>query len=623
MKSVPFHIKILGSFLTLLAAVLAASLVLVNRDQTREAEADIAQHLRVTRDVFYSVLERREKQLAAALSILGEDFAFKRALATRDPDTIASAAVTLQGRVGADILMIADETGTTYADTSGVFEPGRSAADFPLIAKALDEEAGTAIQVLNGVPCQLAAVPVYAPDLIGLLMAGFRIDDHTASEIKRLTLSELSFETSGAIFASTLPPEDRAVLQETAPGLTPEQTHVIGPPGRRQVVLPFRPSPHVAAFIQRPWDQALEPVRLLREKLLLIGFSGFALFLLAGFLIAGGVTTPLRVLAAATRRLGEGDYGVRVDVRQRDEIGQLGDAFNRMVEGLQEREKIRSVLRKAVSKEIADELLKRGQINLGGEERGVTVLFSDIRGFTTISEKLPPGELVSQLNEYFIAMAKAIERHGGVIDKYIGDAIMALFGAPLATPADAGNALRAALAMTEALGRLNGDRAARGLPPWENGVGVNTGRAVAGTMGSEDRWSYTVIGDAVNLASRLEGLTKHYGARVLASEAARAAAGDGFLFRSLDLVRVKGRSEPVPVYELLGERASPPAWLAPFEDGVRAYRSRDFAAARSRFKDVLGLKPDDPPALLYQARLEALPSSLPPDWDPAHTMTEK
>ena len=624
MTFIPFRLKILGSFLALLGAVLGVSLVIVSRSQTRQTESSVKAQLETTRTVFSSILDRREEQLAAALRLLGGDFAFKQAVSTRDPATIESAALNLRERIGADDLWVADDEGRLFADTSHLMKPGESVAGLPAAAQALAGAPGASIIPLHGRVYQLAAVPLNAPDLIGILVAGFALDDRAAAELKRMTRTDVSFGSESGLFASTEDPRGRRMLEEARDRLAGHEPSLIGPAGQRRLVLAASVAPRVTAYLERNWDEALEPLRELQRLLGVIGLAGFALAALAGYLIAEGVTASVGQLVQATRRLVQGDYAARVEIRQRDEIGQLGQAFNRMVEGLQEREKIRSVLRKAVSKEIADELLKRGQINLGGEEKSVTVLFSDIRGFTTISEGLAPAELVAQLNAYFTKMAKAVEASRGVIDKYIGDAIMALFGAPLETAEDAVHAQRAALAMVAALDELNAERSRRGLPPWRNGIGLNTGRAVAGTLGSEDRWSYTVIGDAVNLSSRLEGLTKHYGVRILVSQATRDAGAGNFIYRALDLVRVKGKNEPVEVFELLGEGVPRPAWLDPFEAGVRAYRGRSFPAAQKAFEDVLRARPDDGPARGYLERLKPLLGGPVPDaWDPAHTMLEK
>ena len=502
--------KILGAFLALFFAVLGTTLLIVDWSQMREVEAGIRRNLEVTRGTYEALLQRSERQMAAAIRLTAGNYGFQRAVAiTRDPATIESAALSVRDQVGVDAVWVTDESGSLYADTSGHLQPGASVAEMPMIASALDEEPASAIQLLGGSLWQIAAVPILAPDLIGVLAAGFRIEDRTVEELKRITRSDVSFVAAGRLFASTLEAADRAVLEAEVASVSDGEMRIIGPRGRRQLVLGVTAAPGVLIFIQRSWDEALAPLRRQEERLFAVGIAGAALTALAGFLISGGVTGSVRKLVAATRRLVEGDYGVRVEIAQRDEIGQLGRAFNDMVSGLQEREKIRSVLQKTVSREIADELLREGSIDLGGAERPVTVLFSDVRDFTRISEGLAPADLVSQLNAYLTCMSAAIESEHGVIDKFVGDAIMALFGVPVSRGTDASDALRAAQRMVAAMDEHNRHRAALGLTPWANGIGVHGGDVVAGTIGSHDRWSYTVIGDAVNLASRLEGLTKH------------------------------------------------------------------------------------------------------------------
>jgi adenylate cyclase len=222
-----------------------------------------------------------------------------------------------------------------------------------------------------------------------------------------------------------------------------------------------------------------------------------------------------------------------------------------MARGLAERDRVRDLLDKNVSPEVAAQLLRDGAA-LGGEEREVTILFADIRGFTMLSEKLPPQHLVKLLNRYFNRMSAAIEAQGGIIDKFIGDAIMALFGAPVSQSDAADRALAAGLAMERALAELNRELAAEGIAPIEIGIGVNSARVVAGNIGSQRRLNYSVIGDGVNVASRLQSLTRvpQYGATLITSAATLAAvrAPDKFSTRPLGPVIVKGRAEAVEIF---------------------------------------------------------------------------
>jgi adenylate cyclase len=624
----PFRYKILGAFLVLFSAVLISSLSLVSARQRSEAHAGIVDQLRTTQKVFDTLLGQRKAELQLALRILSSDHAFKQAVAKNDPGTTDSAARNIQSRIKADGVWVTDDDAVLTADTVGIRVIGESLEGVKIIEDALEEEPGFEVMLLADRIYQVAATPLLAPDVIGVLLAGFEIDDRFARRLAKVTASDFSFVAGGKIFASTLAEDARAALEKNLGTVPSGRAGFIDAGGQRWIVLRIPVSNKVKnkvdAYVQRSWTKALEPLEELRQLLGLIGAAGLVLTALLGFLIASGVTRSMEKLAAATESLVSGNYDVRVEIAQRDEIGKLGKAFNRMIVGLKEKEKMRSVLNKAVSKEIAEELLKRGELKLGGEERTVTVLFSDIRGFTTISEQLEPQELVTQLNDYFKRMGRAVEENQGVIDKYVGDAIMALFGAPVDSAEDADHGLRAALAMTSALEELNSDRSNKGLDSWNMGVGLNTGVAVAGNMGSENRSSYTAIGDSVNLASRLEGLTKYYQVKIIASRSVRESAGKSFHWRPLDLVRVKGKDEPVEIFELLGEGGEAEAWLAPFSAGIAAYRTRDFKSAQASFRAVLDQRPEDGPAKMYLSRLEPLlASGAGEDWDPAHTMLEK
>ncbi len=310
-------------------------------------------------------------------------------------------------------------------------------------------------------------------------------------------------------------------------------------------------------MLQRPLDEELKPFLRLRAALFLIFGLGLLASVAGGALIARTVTRPVHVLLDGVRRVGAGDYGHVVQVASGDEIGELAAAFNETTKGLAERDRVRSPLRKVVSPEIDEELLRR-DLQLVGEEREVSVLFSDIRDCTSLSERLSPHVVLEILNLYLTRMGATVERNGGVVDKYIGDSVMALFGAPVRHEDDADRAVRAALEMLRELAALNSELRGRGLPELEIGIGINTARVVAGNMGSSSRLNYTVIGDGVNLASRLEGLTKEksYGTRIIISEATLKSAKGRYRTRALGPAMVKDKSEPANIYTLeTGEKA--------------------------------------------------------------------
>jgi len=269
------------------------------------------------------------------------------------------------------------------------------------------------------------------------------------------------------------------------------------------------------------------------------------------------------------------------------------------------------------------------KLRLGGERVPLTIFFSDIRGFTTISEKLAPEVLSELLNEYLGAMTDVVFRHQGVLDKYIGDAVMAFWGAPIRASDHALRCCRAAMEMLDELAALRERWKPRGLPPIEIGVGVNTGEAVVGNFGSAQRFSYTAMGDDVNLASRLEGLNKQFGTTALVSDATRQAIGEEFVCREIDRVRVKGKAEAVAIHELLCRRTDARAdaerrRAAAWESALAAYRRRDFATAIAGLEALLVERPDDRAVPIFLARCRVLRDAPPgARWDAVYEATEK
>lgn len=267
-----------------------------------------------------------------------------------------------------------------------------------------------------------------------------------------------------------------------------------------------------------------------------------------------------------------------------------------------------------VSADLVAQIMKNpDSLKLGGEKREISILFSDIRGFTTLSEQLSPEALVQVLNEYLNPMTMIVLEEKGTLDKYIGDAIMAIYNAPLDVTGHAGHACRSALKMIEKLGELNRSFSERGIHTIDIGIGINSGDAVVGNMGASMRFDYTAIGDNVNLASRLEGLNKMYGTHIIVSESTKLLAGEGFCFREIDLVAVKGKLQPVPIYELLVDDDS--ELLDLFCEALRMHRNREFADALCLF-DGLSTSHQDTVAALYAERCREFIAEPPPlEWN--------
>ena len=259
---------------------------------------------------------------------------------------------------------------------------------------------------------------------------------------------------------------------------------------------------------------------------------------------------PIKKLQESSKTLGMGNLDHRVNIRRNDELGDLGSAFNEMAEGLSEREKIRETFGKYVTPQIRDEILS-GRIPFDGERRMATLLFSDLRDFTPYVEVNSPEEVIKGLRAYFTAMENAIRLNNGLVLQYVGDEIEAVFGVPIWDEDHAQKGITAALEMRASLEELNRIRRAEGFAPFKHGIGIHTGEVLAGNTGSEDRLSYTLIGDTVNLTSRLQGLTKKFKCDIIVSEETVRRITGSFNLKKQSPQMVKGYSRPITVYEVI------------------------------------------------------------------------
>jgi len=274
-----------------------------------------------------------------------------------------------------------------------------------------------------------------------------------------------------------------------------------------------------------------------------LGSGALAVALVLSVAISHGLASPIRQLVAGTREVQRGNFQVRVPVRSGDEVGQLAVSFNEMTEGLAQKERYRTVLNMVADEKVAQRLIA-GELTLGGELRQISVLFCDIRGFTARTQNMPPGEVIEMLNEHMTALTRVVKEHHGVLDKFVGDLLMAIFGAPVSHGDDTLNAARCALNLVRVREGLNQTSRHK----LEIGTGVATGTVVAGCMGSADRLNYTVLGDRVNLGSRL--CDKARAGEVLIDEATKQRLGDAIIFEATGEIQLKGFSAPVPAYRL-------------------------------------------------------------------------
>ncbi len=560
-----FSTRLLVLVLGLLAAALLATYLLVTRANRANAIAHIEDRLAGDIGVFRTSIEFRKRFLAEGAKVVSRDWPIRTLYLQEQLDlkTLRTTLESYAARLNAPLFAAFDEEGELLTDADDRLTD-EHCGPFRYLIRLADEngwEQNSDFAYLNEKLHVLIVVPLYAPEpnVIGWFGIAFPIDNEFARNLKQTTRAEVTFtsgltEDSKRVLATTLTPEMARWVADQAPAeLKAGGEAMVSNLGAERYVTLYAPLELLAEdpariTLQRPLEAELAPARRLEKTILIISLAALIVASLVAMAVARGVSRPVRQLAGHTRKVAGGDYSVRLDLRREDELGELATAFNQMTSGLAERDRVRDLLGKVVSPEVASQLLTSG-VKLGGEEREVTILFSDLRDFTGLGEKMPPAELLALLNRYLDRMSSIVEKHGGVIDKYIGDAIMALFGAPVAAPDSAARAIAAAREMADALAGLNRELAAEHRPPLAFGIGINTARVVAGNMGSKTRLNYTVIGDGVNLAARLEALTKEPAHRttIIASEATARAAGLHDQLRPLGRVTVKGKAASVNI----------------------------------------------------------------------------
>ncbi len=481
-----------------------------------------------------------------------------------------------------------------------------------------------------------ASTGIGAPERVGVVVSA--IHDFPLGELARHSAVEVVFIDREEPIASTLPmralPEDAAKRRANSAakwlaGRPADELRTVELDGVSHYARPLdfpnlvEGPVRAGLFLSREREQAA----IASAKRALFVTSGvlLALGLLGAIFLSRGLSGPVRALAEASRAVAGGRLDTRVEIRSRDELGALAVEFNQMVQGLRERERAAAALGKYLSPEMAAELLARGdRLELHGEKRPLTILFSDIAGFTSLAERLEPERIVALLNRYFDRMVDILHAQSAYVDKFEGDAIMAFWGAPIPSENHAVKGCLAALKMREAADALAAEWRGQGLPELVVRYGLNTGPVVVGNLGSSRKVNYTAIGDDVNLASRLEGANKEYGTRILIGEATYAQAKDAIEVREIDLLRVKGKSEAVRVYEVLAEKGRLSPELAErcrrHAEALSLYRSKRFADALAIFDEW----PDDGASRTFAQRCRSfLESPPPPDWDGTFDMKSK
>jgi len=459
------------------------------------------------------------------------------------------------------------------------------------------------------------------------------------------SFGSLEMSTSDPLF---YPDEIEALLEILAGEIQGLQTAVIGGESRIFQSFYFEPFGWHILITEKEQVFYIDANIIRTQTFITLGISSIAAILLL-ILITSGLTKPLgRIVQAMNGVIETADLSSRVDVEYRDETGVVAQTFNKMTEELdraygqikryafdavlagKKEERIRHIFQKYVPNNVIEKFFASPEKMLVGDNRKLSILFSDIRSFTTISEGLAPDDLVHSLNRYFTGQVDVIYSRNGIVDKYIGDAIMAFWGAPEKQENDALQSVLSGLEMIESVKQFNENQRRLGKCEFQIGIGLNYGEVTVGNIGSERKMDYTVIGDAVNLASRMEGLTKTYQADILISESLfeelrKTSPNSGLRIRLLDTVAVKGKTKGVKIFTVKKtlSPAEEKAWPV-HNQGMKLYYSRAFSEAAEKFKEALGFLPGDFNAdNLYNRCLEYVSSPPPNDWNGVEVMKNK
>ena len=633
--------RIIKFFVGLLVVVQMAGFFSIRYAIEQNARLNLREELNVGKRVFKRLLEQKELQLIAATTVLTRDFAFRDAIATRDQGTIVDVLRNHGARISANRLALVDLQKVVTADTVQPGVIGKPFAFPDLIAGAEGKRTVSEIRIVDGTIYQLVVVPVLAPLPIAWVVIGFVIDDSSAAELKQITGLDVTFlgkegRRPTSIFATTLQPaisasleaksEDDLVTSEKGAAilLGEEEFEILSTTIDNYQINGL--GSRVFAVLQRSVRDGSQPYETLKLALLFLAVVSVLITLIGSIRIARRITRPVRRLAEGAKRVAAGNYAEPIPLSDNDEIGELATAFNNMSKGLTERDQVRDILGKVASHEVVEQLLNKN-IELGGEERDVTVLFADIRDFTALCESHPPAQTIGLLNRYLTLINTIIDEHEGVIDKYTGDGVMALFGAPIRRTDDPQRAVHAALAIDQRIRELALELAAAGLPNPGVGIGVNSSRVVAGNIGSPSRLNYTVLGDGVNLASRLESLTKRYRVPIIVGEKTAAAARN-IAYLELDKVRVSGKTTAVRIFQPLGLIGElDPALREPMDRHHRAlelFRNRKWREAQAEFVYLRAMPGFERIAEIYLSYIAAFTTEEPGnDWDGAYTLQSK
>ncbi len=634
------RVKIFSAFFGILALLLGATLYLTNTQTTDFERARIIKQLEVTQKQFRDKFETERAATLKLVSTITSDQKY-RSFLQQVRDNFFSFAEEIALDTEADLVGIVDEdlvvrgVNPPPADSTAVdawvaeVERAIEADHFVELLDAIIDGGETDSRVMSvggrlmnsvHVPLKESLKDDYALAVVSVAKG---IDDAWVRQLlddEADNLSVVFYIDGGAVAANVEQARRRSILAAAPMEAGRTATVMLG--GERHIMLRgvFENAGRDAGYVfSASLDKAMEPFVALQWTVFLSGLGALGVGLVVVLFLTNRIVFPIRRLVQGTQEIMRGNYDYKVENRSKDEVGSLAKAFNHMTDGLKEKEQIRNLFGKYVHPSIVSDIMENpDNLERGGTHKVQTILFSDIEGFTTISEAMDADKLVDFLNEYLGAMADEISAHEGIVDKYLGDGIMAFWGEPFTKGNQAVKACRAALAMQNTLTGLRQEWTERGLPAINARIGLATGEVIVGNIGSEQSQDYTCIGDTVNLASRLEGANKFYGTRVIIDEATFEMAGTEVSARELDTAQVKGRESGTRIFELVELGAYLDAARSHlfyrYRDGLKLYRDGDFAAAEEVFSSLTGKDAGDPPSRVMAGQCRHYVENPPAEW---------
>ncbi len=641
--------KIFASFSLLLLTLLGITHFITNTRTEAFEVAGITNQLELASDRFRIRLENQRSSTFRLVSAITSGQKY-RAFLQQMKENFYSFAEELVIDTGSDHVLILDEDlrlrGVSPSARRGArmeahVERLSSIASAPHLKKIFDQVLetgkgdnrvvafGDGLANAAFVPLKESAGDDYA---LGVILVAERIDD---DRVRKLLGNEVD-DLSVALFVGARPVASNA-SDRTRSILVGAR----GPAGKELTRVRLRDDRHLVSttlfegagveagyVVAANLDRSLEPIAAMQRAILVTGGGIVVMGLVIALGIAGGIVRPLKRLVEGTHGVIDGDYSFRVEKPGGDEVGELTIAFGKMVEGLREKETIRNLFGKYVHPSIVSGLLEDPeQVEVGGKRQVQSLLFCDVENFVGISSGMDAEALVGFLNIYLGAMTEELTRSDGILDKYLGDGIMAFFGPPFTPGNHAEAACRAALRMQLRLAELASEWTRQGLPAMRARIGVSTGEVVVGNIGPENIRDYTCIGETVNIASRLESLNKHYGTTIIIDAGTREMVGRSMAVRELDKVRVVGSDLARRVYELVALAGEQSTEASAVNERYRAalvdYRAGRFEQAALRFHTLAESPYRDAPSRVMAARCDKLKESAGEGWDGVYEIAEK